>query len=439
VSRTDTRIQVTYTKQPSGKTRSYPLDLQDLHWTRHGPLALRGFSPEARDLLELARAIHEIDRRSPPRQGADRIRALELHMSLRKPAVWTAALRDKLQKMLSLMSNIAWTVAFTRRQGTTMLDEKGPFEYLAVRPERVVLFSGGLDSASGLAQLKNRTKSAAKSTLLISYYTRNQAKQLQLADALGFPAPLQIQGQWRNESGARAGGQFWYRSWLFLTIAAVIATAHKTSEVLQFENGPLAWAVPPQPIYRMTRHAHPEFQQLAREILTAVLGQPLTVANPFLTATKRDAVKHLRDLASSRAEFAGIVALTESCWYLQSPNIQGSVKKTVGQPCGACIPCIVRRTALPNDEVPSAADLTSPKGRHAGNALVRVNVAAYRSLSATLSGKGYTWPQFLALVPPITERAWLMNTANVSAADAFALYRRFAQEFLETYDWDIPP
>jgi len=70
---------------------------------------------------------------------------------------------------------------------------------------------------------------------------------------------------------------------------------------------------------------------------------------------------------------------------------------------------------------------------------VRVNVAAYRSLSATLSGKGYTWPQFLALVPPITERAWLMNTANVSAADAFALYRRFAQEFLETYDWDIPP
>jgi hypothetical protein len=275
-------------------------------------------------------------------------------------------------------------------------------------------------------------------SLLLSYYTRNLEKQQQLANALGFAAPLQVQGMWQNPLGSRAGGQFWYRSLLFVSIAAIVADAVGAKEILQFENGPLAWAVPPQPIYRMTRHAHPEFHRSVSNIVSDVLGRAITVSNPFLTATKREAVLHLRRAAKSSSDFRRIVALTETCWSLLSPRIHGSVEKSVGQPCGACIPCIVRRTALQADDVPSAADLTSPRGRHSRNPIVRLHVSAYRAFSARLSMPSYSWPEFLAGVPAITGRAWVMNSANVSAPDGLALYQRFAREFLETYDWDIP-
>lgn len=96
-------------KRPSGKKIDLPLDLADLSWTWRGPYLAKGLSLAACDLLEVARVIHEIDRRMPRRISAERVRSVKIKIPVRRPRRWTKRAREALSELLYIQGNADWT------------------------------------------------------------------------------------------------------------------------------------------------------------------------------------------------------------------------------------------------------------------------------------------------------------------------------------------
>lgn len=420
-------------KRPSGRNIDIPLDLADLSWTRHGPALARELSPAARDLVEVGRVVHQIERRLSRRITGDRVRSVKLELSVRNPRRWTRKAREALSELLYVQGNADWTFDFSQRSAESALDaprDVAPSDAVVKKGaiDGVVLFSAGLDSTSGLALLRPQ----AERHLLASYYSGNLEKQQAIASTLGYRHLVQIQGQWAAKGEATVGGQFWYRSFLFLCIGAALADTAGTGVLYQFENGPLALAVPPAPIYRMTRHAHPLVHRNAQILFQEVLGKPIEIRNPFLTKTKKEEIDLLLKALPDRGVFAEVVSNSETCWYLKSNAIVGSISKTSGTPCGVCIPCIVRRAALGNDEVKTAVDLASGRDLNRDNPVVRIHLNACLDFARRLTDPKYGAAAFVSELPLATASA-IGTGPGLAPEQVFALYQRFARELLATF------
>lgn len=244
---------------------------------------------------------------------------------------------------------------------------------------------------------------------------------------------MQIKSEWAvPRSAGLIGGQFLYRSFLFLSLAAVLADATRAPSLLQFENGPLALAVQPLELYRMTRHAHPLVHLHLANLFNQLTGRTLVVSNPFVSKTKGEAVSVLRRHLSE-ADFKEVVGETESCWYLNSRTIvAGPPRKKNGQACGACVPCLVRRAALGADDTKAAVDFKNGNGWAERDPVVRVHYEAYSGFAERLLDKGYGLHDFMEEVPAATRTA-LTGARSVDPGAAFHLYRRFALEWTKAF------
>lgn len=428
------KISVERSRSLSGRTDQVHFNLDDLRWYRHGPASARAFGDAERDLCEIARVIHEVERLLPKRIIGDRIDHFVVSMPLRDPARWKGSPTKQLGELLRIQGNARWEFDFTaRKQGKkTKLDEVGatPDATEARQASALSLFSGGLDSTSGLAGYRDEKKDL----IVMSYFTGNLHKQQKLLQNLGFDRHVQVQGRWQHPKGVRSGGSFNYRSFLFLSLAAAEASANNVDRIIQFENGPLALAVAPAPIYRVTRHAHPRVQQLASGLFSSILEREnMRVENPFVKQTKREVVQSLRDWARTDERFREVVKETETCWYLKSTTIAGTVKKTTTEACGICIPCLVRKAALRHDDSPTAVDLTDRKDANFNNDVVRTNVESYLDMAERMLGEDYGVEPFFAELPRITAAFLAVENEVLSVQDAYDLFRRFAQELVETF------
>lgn len=428
---------------PRDPPKKLNLDLSALEWAVYGIDGVRPADPAVLDLLEIARVVHEFDRRQPKRTTGVRVKQVHVAMSLRAPHRWTAAAKNELCALLRIQGNAEWIFDFTKRKNVKTSADRMLANVAADRQtsdkmtkpstvggvKNIVLFSGGLDSTSGLATLAPQ----ADETLLVAYYARNREKQIRIASTLKYPHLVQISSKWTvSDTAGRVGGQFSYRSLLFLSLAAMFADATGAPSLFQFENGPLALAVPPAPIYRITRHAHPLVHLHFANLFKTIVRRDLKLSNPFLTMTKGEAAlilkKHLPD------EFNDVVAKTETCWYLNSRTIvAGRARKKNGQPCGACVPCLVRRAALGPDDTDAAVDFKDPKGRVEHDPVVRVHYDAYSSFTRRLLDKAYGLYDFMGELPPATRSALRGAAAAMSPADALDLYRRFAREWVKAF------
>jgi 7-cyano-7-deazaguanine synthase in queuosine biosynthesis len=418
----------------SGRTSELQLDVSELRWIRHGAPPAHVYGEHEMDLCELARVVHEIDRRLPKRIVADRINEIAIRAPVHDPDRWQNV-APMLAKLLHVQGNAEWDFSFSRRpkhakSSLYPLTERLDAETRDVpEADRVVLFSGGLDSTSGLASIA----SAHASTIVVSYYTGNLAKQRRLANALAFDRHVQLRGNWSRPAATRTGGSFNYRSFLFLALAAAEASMNGVDRIYQFENGPLALSVAPSPIYRITRHAHPRVQQLATEIFSTVLDRPgLSIQNPFLAKTKKEVVKELRTWAKSITHFRGLVADTETCWYLKSRQIVGAVAKQPNEPCGVCIPCLVRRAALGKADVPATVDLTNPNDRYFTDEVVRLNVDSYLDMAERMLRPNYDVVGFFEELPRVTA-SYLAKGDGLSLDDAYAMFIRFSRDLVKTF------
>ncbi|SCB28373.1 7-cyano-7-deazaguanine synthase (queuosine biosynthesis) [Bradyrhizobium yuanmingense] len=426
---------------PRDPQKTLKLDLATLTWSAHNLDRIGHPHPALLDLLEIARAVHEFDRRQPKRTTGVRVKQVHVTMSLREPARWTSAAKRELSAVLRVQGNAEWVFDFTKRttRATSADLVFGGGEWEKTTPkktakrgqaiENVMLFSGGLDSTAGLATLMEQ----ADTTLLVAYYARNRTKQENIAKEMGFRRLVQIGSNWTvSETAPRVGGQFMYRSFLFLALALLFADATCSKSLFQFENGPLALAVEPLDLYRITRHAHPLVHRHLASLFKILRGRTINLSNPFLNTTKGEAVKRLRS-GLTRDQFKRVIALTESCWYLNSKIIvAGQPRKKNGEPCGACVPCLVRKAALGADDSAAAVDFSNGGGRVARDPVVRVHYESYSAFAERLLEKGFDVYDFMESVPAATRIA-LGAGGEMTPAEALAVYRRFAKEWTRTY------
>jgi 7-cyano-7-deazaguanine synthase in queuosine biosynthesis len=429
---------------PGDPEKAYRLDLGGLQWQAHGLGDWGPAEPAMLDLLEIARVVHEFDRRQPKRTTGIRAKQVRVNMPVRDPQRWTSAARADLSDLLRIQGNSEWIFEFTKRTPgkasadrifaggakTKSTSKESPSPNL----QTIALFSGGLDSTSGLATLAGERGR----TLLVGYYSRNRQKQLRIAEKLGFARLAQVKSDWVVPGfTGRMGGQFYYRSILFLSLAAVLADVTGAPSILQFENGPLALAVPPLDIYRITRHAHPLVHQHLASLFEHLTGRALAVSNPFIGKTKGEATDLLRRHLS-KEDFQEVIRDTETCWYLNSRTIvAGQPRKDNGQACGACVPCLVRRAALGTDDIEAGVDFKKGVGSTAHDPVARVHYEAYSLFARRLLNKEYGLHDFMEEIPAATRSA-LNRATPFSPEAAFDLYQRFAREWIKAFGQDVP-
>jgi 7-cyano-7-deazaguanine synthase in queuosine biosynthesis len=390
-------------------------------WLRtDGPIGPRPISIPAADLLDVATVVYRVERQLQRRSPSNPNVKYDLTIPLRDPQLWRDRPKRLLEELLGFLGNTAWELNVVNRpRQATGLSKIKPSDQPV---QRVALLSGGLDSACGAgAGLVSE-----RDTQLCSFYSRQKTVQADIAAKLGFPSPT----QWHQQGTAGPGRSFYYRSFLFLALAAATAETWGAHEVVQFENGILASAIPPVASLAMTRHAHPRLHQLFMKLLDCVLTGRWRVVNPLWQMTKREAVHALeREIGIKRA--AQITSATQSCWNLSAPHVfgvrtLGADTKHANEQCGVCIPCIIRRTALPREHF--AFDLR--RNGVCNHPKLGAHFLEYVELLTAVRAAGTT-AEFRTVLP--AEALDLIDEGWIELNSLERLFRQFAKEFFATF------
>jgi 7-cyano-7-deazaguanine synthase in queuosine biosynthesis len=391
----------------------------DLRMLLDGKVGPRGITRTAADLVDFAAAVYQIERQLRGRQRTNRPEKFTLTMQLRDPDAWNSQAVEAAQNALQLLGNARWQLNL--KQG--LKDDVQAYQATDLEEvRRVVLFSGGMDSTCGLASIAG---SNVEETRLVSFYTHQKSLQRSLAFALGFNTPpIQWRMVWQPPAGRNHS--FFYRSFFFLCLAAAVAESWGAREILQFENGVLALSIPPTESWMMTKHAHPVLHELMSELFSALFGGEWRVRNPFQLCTKRDC---FREAARSIGEpkVREVLQQTETCWFHWSNRVRGG-KKRPGKPCGVCIPCVVRRTGLQDDDY--QWDLREEYVRN-DRYLGSVFFSYYLFLKQVHETRNQL-EKFYELLPA-AGRNLLSPVGVLTMQELQALLLRFRDEFWETY------
>lgn len=387
----------------------------DLRMVLDGVLGPAGISPTGADLLDFAATVYQIERQLTGRQRTNPPQRFELCMQLRDPRAWKHHALAAAEKILHLLGNAVWVLDF--RPG---LQASLPqYQREASRKvTQVALLSGGMDSTCGLASMHQEVAV----TQPVSFYTRQKSLQSTIASDLGYTTVSQWRMNWAKDPGR--GHSFYYRSFLFLALAAVVAESWRARTILQFENGILATAIPPAPSWMMTKHAHPLLHKAAAELFSALFGGHWQVRNPFLLLTKRGCLQEATK-AIGKLRALQLLKKTETCWYHWSNRVIGGTK-TPGVACGICIPCIVRHTAMPEEVVQYNLSRDKEKNDPKRGTAFR----SYFGFLDRIIKTGRSPAQFYALLPAAGRN--LIDT-GFPLTDLHRLFLKFAHEFMQTY------
>jgi len=389
---------------------------RDLSLIPQGKIGPKGISPVAADLLDFAAAIYQIERQlrrkntSPPEH-------FTLDMQLRDPKAWNGDAIRAAQDALYVLGDAVWDLNFTPG---LRVPSPAPQTGNGQAPQQVALFSGGMDSACGLATIH---KDAAR-TQLVSFYTRQKTQQQTIATELGYDRHCQWRMVWNL--GAGRGHSFFYRSFLFLSLGAVVAESWNIRRLFQFENGVLATAIPPGSAWLMTKHAHPLLHHHVSKLFSSLFGGDWQILNPFLGLTKRACVEQAIR-AIGRAKTMKLLGETETCWFLWSHLVIGG-RKRPGVPCGICIPCIIRRTTKVDEKY--SYDLLQSKVRN--NERQGANFRSYYIFLKQVLKTKKSSADFYAILPP-SGRELLAANSSLSLDELHRLFLDFAKEFMSTF------
>ena len=312
--------------------------IQQLLWEVFG----KGLIPSeaAIDLVYLAAIVYTADLRIWRGYGEEGwTRDITLHVPVAQPDLWNAAVTI-LTELLSFLTGDEWSVQFRKKVPQKEI-EAG--EGALSQPEAVCLFSGGLDSFVGAIDLLSTGANIA----LVGHYG-NKRDQAAVYDALKPSFEAQMLPLWfylvppkmnkdqMVESTMRA------RSLLFLSLGSAVASALAPGAPLYVpENGPISLNIPltfGRAGTHSTRTTHPHTINLFRRLLAA-LGIDVMLITPYRFLTKGEMLRECKDQTSLKSG----VHSTMSCSSPQAARFHG---RPVGQHCGYCVPCIIRRAAL---------------------------------------------------------------------------------------------
>lgn len=302
----------------------------------------------ALDLLEIAALVYGVDaavsRGGPTdrQMGRDWHRGFRVGMPVRDLEFWNdSAVREALEAMLMTLSGDRFAFEFV--DGRHKPNETRWFDFDpdgGWSPDRVLMFSGGLDSLAGtLEEIIDHGNRVA----LVSHVSSTKIAKVQrdLCAAIAwdqgkeclrhFPVNIQL------ASGTNREGTHRSRSFLFAVLGLVTAIAFGRDRVSFHENGVISLNLPPVGSVvgtRATRTTHPQVLHRFSGLFTHVCEKSTRVDNPLFWRTKTEILKSIDRLGMAR-----LVAVTSSC--------ADTHNRTRQHPhCGRCSQCIDRRFAV---------------------------------------------------------------------------------------------
>ena len=306
--------------------------------------------PVLADLLEIAAYVYCADQFTKrggdtmAEMGKDWRRRFRFRIPVRQADIWNRDdVRDALVETLSFLSEDDYAFDFVGRTIPTILQpylDLNCAEDAGFVPDEIMLFSGGLDSFSGAVEsLIGRGLRVA----LISHQGSNmvRSKQSHLVQALRertspsqlFHVPVTV------NKGNQEAAEFTQRtrSFLFATLALVVARLFRRDTVHFYENGVVSVNLPVAGHVlgaRATRTTHPQVLAGFSRLFSLVLDMPITVSNPYFWKTKSEVVGVL-----SAHGCADLVRETFSC-----TRVREATKRR--HHCGICSQCLDRRFGI---------------------------------------------------------------------------------------------
>ena len=302
------------------------------------------------DFLEIASYVFSAD--CATRRGTDWTdddstepweRDFAFVIPVREPDFWgTAKITDLIEEVLGFLSNDKYSFTFVPLE-RGRADQQPYFEFGDLRnwpfhrPERVLMFSGGLDSLAGAVETATR----GDRSVLVSHrpVSTLDSRQKKLFTELQkqFPDQLVRIPVWINkaESFGREPTQR-TRSFLYSALGTLVAQSVEAGGVRFYENGVVSLNLPIAEEAlraRASRTTHPLGLHLLSSLCAAVTGRNFIVDNPYLFKTKTEVVASL-----ATHEAAHLIAHTCSCSH-------SMFQTRTQRHCGRCSQCIDRRFA----------------------------------------------------------------------------------------------
>lgn len=307
-------------------------------------------SPRLMDFLEIASYVFTADCSAQRGKWTDAEREepwgrdMAFVIAVREPEFWAnPKIKSLMQEILLFLSNDSYSFQFVplgvdRVHKTPYFDFDDHKNWPFFKPDRVLMFSGGLDSLAGIVE----TAASGGKAVLISHrpvstlYARQRALFIELQKK--FAGQLIHIPVWINkdEGFGREPTQR-TRSFLFTALGTLVAQLIGAGGIRFYENGVLSVNLPlAEEVLRAraSRTTHPLALHLLSSLAAAVTERELPIDNPFLLKTKTEVVQ---SLAANDA--TDLIALTCSCSHLM---FQSGEKRH----CGKCSQCIDRRFAV---------------------------------------------------------------------------------------------
>ncbi len=301
--------------------------------------------PRLVDLLRVGMAVYAVDRLVRRRRGPSRPwgRNLLVRVEVLDPGFWsgTEAL-DALRQAVDFVSGDCWDFEF--------LGDSARYEWrrpllsnvFANESPLVCLYSGGLDSATGLGLRVRDCPDRPVIPVTVKHQPgQNDLIQQQferLKDRLGARIePLVVHSDMGRRDGVKWEPSHRGRSLLFASAGAVTAALSGGSSVEVFESGVGAINVPLMAGMtgsKATRGCHPEFLRLMSRLASLVAEREISFLLPFLDRTKGEMVRSL-----DGAGLADLARATVSCAHY--PLGYHRYRQ-----CGLCPACLFRRQAM---------------------------------------------------------------------------------------------
>jgi hypothetical protein len=301
------------------------------------------------DLLRIASSFYVVDRlvkRRPKGTARTHCRAIGMGVAVLDGDFWKQGeVRDVIQEAVEFVSGDFWDIDFVQDSSSIYGSRRFLPDPYADSSPLVCLYSGGLDSAAGLAG--RMSESPGRPVLPVhvwhqprqGYLVRKQFKLLRCRFGVPVdPLIVRVAMMWnpplhrtQEENTQRC------RSFLFTSLGAIAAIMHGQRVVEVFESGigainlPLmAGMVGPM----TTRSAHPKFLRLMSRLASLVADGEVEFRLPFFDKTKGEVV---RNLVQVRLE--DLARLSASC-------VHYPLRHSRYKQCGVCPACIFRRQAM---------------------------------------------------------------------------------------------
>jgi len=264
-------------------------------------------------------------------------------MPVRDLSFWTEqSVQGHLVESLEFLSGDHFTFDFLQ------LERERPVqEYLRIveiqdepfyQAERVVMFSGGLDSLAGAVE----SAALGKPLVLVSHrpVVQTNSRQRELFKLLQkrFPVEMMHVPVWVNKTRLDREPTQRTRSFLYSALGVAVAQALEAGGVRFYENGvvSLNWPLAGEILRtRASRTTHPLAMHYLERLYRLLIGRDdFVIDNPYVCKTKAEVLLAIRDHGS-----ADLIKETCSCTH--------TMFQTRNQwHCGRCGQCIDRRVAM---------------------------------------------------------------------------------------------